>query len=137
MTDGPTFDFTAFDALTADLGQVPRNTGPNLRKAGEVFARKVRDAWRTKLAGATALPSLGAAVTYDVRGTVSAVSSELELEIGPEPNRRQGRLDNISEFGSPTVAPRGYGLASLRENEEDLARGVDLALREAERAAGL
>lgn len=136
MSDGPTFDFTAFDRLAVDLGAIPASAGPNLRKAGEVFARNVKDSWRSKVSGARALGGLAPAVSYDLKGNAGATSA-LEIEIGFDKGRGQGPLGNVSEFGTPKVAPRGYGLASLQENEGDLAKGIDLALRAAEKAAGL
>lgn len=137
MSDGPDFDFTAFDNVAADLGDVSGKSGPFIRKAAEVFARNVKDAWREKVEGATALPSLAGAVSYDVKGSASAAGSEVEIEIGFDKSRTQGPLGNVSEFGTPKVAPRGYGLAAFAENREDLVRGVEAALADGRRAAGL
>lgn len=137
MADGPSFDFSEFDAVAADLGDVSGKSGPFIRKAAEVFGRNVKDAWREKVEGATALPRLAGAVSYDVKGSSGLTGSQVEIEIGYDKSRTQGPLGNVSEFGTPKVAPRGYGLAAFSENQEDLVRGVEAALADGRKAAGL
>jgi hypothetical protein len=136
MSDGPDFDFTEFNALTAKLGTVPSAARSNLRKAIEVTARHIKDDWREKLSGASGLPGLSASISYDVKSDSSSRSA-IEAEIGVDKGRFQGPLGNISEYGTPKTAPRGYGAAALAENVADLERGIDIALQQAEKAAGL
>lgn len=118
------FDFSDITKLAADLGDVAQSTQKNVRKAVEVTARKVKDSWRDKLKGSSTLPGLPSAVTYDVESSSGAV----EGEIGFDKGRRQGPLGTISEFGTPRTGARGFGLASLKENEEDFVDGLGIAL---------
>lgn len=125
------FDFSELDRLAADLENAGRGVRPNVRKATEVTARKIKDRWKAKLAaGGGSLKHLPRAVSYDVDTTRVFGVDVVEAEIGPDPSKTQGRLDNISEFGTPTVAPRGYGLASLEENQADYVRGIEMAADE-------
>lgn len=127
------FDFSEITKLAADLGDVAPETQTNVRKAVEVTARRVKDSWRDKLKGSSTLPGLPSAVSYDVTRPAGAV----EAEIGFDKGRRQGALGNVSEFGTPTVGPRGFGLASLKENEEDFVTGIGLAVDDTLKDAGL
>ncbi|MEV7827506.1 hypothetical protein [Microbacterium enclense] len=127
------FDFSSLDKLAADLGTVSRDTQKNVRKAVEVTARKVKDSWRDKLKGSSTLPGLPSAVSYDVKSASGAV----EAEVGFDKGRRQGALGNVSEFGTPSVGPRGFGLASLEENRGDFEDGIGIALAETLEENGL
>lgn len=127
------FDFSEIDKLAVDLGSVASQTQPNVHKAVEVTARKVKDAWRDRLKGSAHLRLLPHAVTYDITEPGGAV----EGEIGFDKGRKQGPLGNVSEFGTPTVGPRGFGLASLEENQEDFVKGIGLAVGDTLGDAGL
>jgi hypothetical protein len=136
MADGFSIDFSALDKLAADLGEVPKNAGQNVRKATEVSARKVKDAWKEKLVGARSLGQANRAISYDLKGGGSLSGSRLEAEIGATLGG-QGSLVGIVEYGSPTLSPRGYGLKALEDTAEDFQRGLEKALEDAERMAGL
>lgn len=127
------FDFSDITNLAADLEGVSRDTQKNVRKAVEVTARKVKDSWRDKLKGSSTLPGLPSAVTYDVKSPAGAV----EGEIGFDKGRRQGALGNVSEFGTPKVGPRGFGLASLEENQADFIDGIGIAISDSLSENGL
>lgn len=136
MADGFSIDFSALDKLAADLGEVPKNAGENVRKATEVSARKVKDEWRGKLRGARYLPAASRAINYDLKGGNAIRGSQIEAEIGADLGG-QGSLVGIVEYGSPTLAPRGYGLKALEDTAEDFQRGLEKAVEDAERSAGL
>jgi hypothetical protein len=136
MADGFSIDFSALDKLAADLGEVPKNAGENVRKATEVSARKVKDEWRGKLRGARYLPAASRAINYDLKGGNAIRGSQIEAEIGADLGG-QGSLVGIVEYGSPTLAPRGYGLKALEDTAEDFQRGLEKAIEDAERSAGL
>lgn len=136
MADGFSIDFSALDKLAADLGEVPKNAGENVRKATEVSARKVKDEWRGKLRGARYLPAASRAINYDLKGGNAIRGSQIEAEIGADLGG-QGSLVGIVEYGSPTLAPRGYGLKALEDTAEDFQHGLEKALEDAERKAGL
>lgn len=124
--------------LAADLDKAAGNVGKFSRKAIEVTARKVKDGWRDKLKGATALPSAAASITYDIKGGEAMRGDAIEAEIGPELGRRQGNIVGLVELGTGSnVSARGYGLAALRDQAEDFLRGQEFAAEDALREAGL
>lgn len=120
------FDFSELDALTADLTRAPKVAAENVGKALRVTAHKVRDDWREPLSGSEYLPGGAAAVSYDLKGAASLTGSALSAEIGPE-LKGQGPLVGMLEYGTPTVGPRGYGLAALQKNEADFIDGINKA----------
>lgn len=126
------FDFSEFDKLAADLGDAA-DAVPFVKKAMQVTARNVKDAWRDKLKGSQSLPALPYAVSYDVEVTAGGV----EGEVGFDKSKNQGPLGNISEFGSINNAPRGFGLASLEENQGDFVKGIETAIDDALKKGGL
>lgn len=144
MTDSVGFDSSELDALAADLRQArlrPNvHTGTKLRQAVEITARKVRDSWRDKLRGSEHVPAGPWAVTYDMGAGESlalnaltgtdGLANSIQAEIGPELDRPAGPLVGMLEHGTPTVTPRGFGHASLQENEDDFQRGIEKALEE-------
>jgi hypothetical protein len=123
VSDGIQFDYSDLAKLAADLGDAPEKAGPNIMKAVEVTARNVKDAWRDRLKGATKLPKAASTISYDIEGDGKTVTAE----IGPQ-NRGQGSLVGKTEFGSPGLAPRGYGHKALQDNEKDFERGLEKAI---------
>lgn len=130
------FDFSEVLKLAADLGEVPDNAGKNIRKAVEVTARKVKDAWKSDVSGSSLAPGGERAISYDLKGGNAIRGSEITAEIGPELGGA-GSLVGLVEYGTPTTGPRGYGAAALERNQEDFQKGLEIALEQAERAAGL
>jgi hypothetical protein len=126
-------DLSGFDRLQADLNGVGREVIPFAVKALAVTANNVKKTWRGKVSGAAGLPGLAGALSYDVK----AAGAHIEAEIGYDKDRYQGPLGNISEFGSPTVAPRGYGAGALQENADDFVRGITNAVDDALKANDL
>jgi hypothetical protein len=123
VSDGIQFDFSDLTRLAADLGDAPKKSGPNILKAVEVTARHVKDEWRDSLKGARKLPRAAAAISYDIEADGKTVTAE----IGPV-NKGQGSLVGKTEFGSPGLAPRGYGQKALRSNEKDFQNGLEKAI---------
>jgi hypothetical protein len=119
------FDFSELNKLAADLGEVSRTARPNVRKAVQVTAHKVRDSWREKLQGSATLPGLPAALSYDVESNAGGVEAEVGFD-----KQGQGNLGVFSEYGSVNNAPRGFGLASLEENQADFVKGILMAVDE-------
>lgn len=126
------FDFSELNALAADLGDAA-DALPNVKKAVQVTANNVKTAWRGKLQGSSTLPALPYAVSYDVKADRGGV----EGEVGFDKGKPQGPLGNISEFGTMNNPPRGFGLASLEENQADFVRGIETAIDDTLKAAGL
>lgn len=137
MADGPSFDFSEIDRLAADFGKVNPAIAEGLKTALERTARNVKDVWRDKLAGSEHLPRLPYAVSYDIRNIRAVTGSDLTAEIGFDKSRTQGPLGTISEYGTPRTPGRGYGLAALQENLPDFQHGIDEAINDGLKAAGL
>jgi len=131
------FDFSELDRLAADLGTVPAKTGPKIRQALEVTSRHVKDAWRDKLKGSISFKHLPGAVSYDVTTFQGFGASVFKSEIGFDKDKPQGALGTFSEFGKPNQPPMGFGHASLQENQGDFEKGLDIAIAQALKEAGL
>lgn len=130
-------DWREFQELARDLGAVPETAGKNIRQAVEVTARKTKDHWRDGAKGMAHAPGHPFSVSYDMKGFEGFGASVVSAEIGPDKSGPQGALGNLIEFGSRNNPPQGIGQAALHANEEDFARGLDIALRDAEEANGL
>lgn len=128
MADGFTIDFSEFDKLTADIAEAPRESAKNVRKAVEVTARYVKDGWKGRVEGSVGLEGLSRALSYDITGGAGIRANSIEAEIGFDKGRGQGALGNISEYGSVKHPPRGYGLASLQEQQADFEKGLGMAI---------
>lgn len=137
MADGIEFDFSQLDQLTADLGEVAADVGPNIRKAVEVTSLNIKKAWQEPLKGSSTLPGLPYAISYDISTVQDVGGSVIKAEIGFDKNKSQGPLGSISEFGSPTITGRGYGLKALEANEGDFVKGLEIATERAEKDSGL
>lgn len=137
MADGMGFDFSDVLKLAASLGEVLEGSGRNIRKAVEVTARRIKDDWRKDAAGSSLAPGGDRAISYDLKGGNGIRGSEISAEIGPE-LRGAGSLVGLLEYGVPgRNGPRGYGAAALERNQEDFQKGLEIALEQAEKAAGL
>jgi hypothetical protein len=138
MPDGYSIDSSELDKLAADLGKVPARSGRNLRKAIEVTARNIKDAWRDNATGMAHAPAFPHSITYDIEGSGnSGTGSRLEAEIGPDKDRAQGALGNLIEYGSIHNSPQGLGHGALQANEADFEKGIDRAIDDALKSAGL
>ena len=126
------WNFSELDKLAVDLGDAA-DVIPNVKKAVQVNSNKVKSAWRNKLQGSSTLPALPYAVSYDVEVNAGGV----EGEIGFDKDKPQGALGNVSEYGTMNNAPRGFGLASLEENQADFVEGIEKAIDDTLKAAGL
>jgi hypothetical protein len=131
------FDFSQLTQLGADLGDVGDKVGPNVRKAIIGTSMGVKKAWQEPLKGSSQLFGLPSAISFDIRTAQMFGVSVIESEIGFDKGKTQGALGNISEFGSPTIAGRGYGIAALEANQADFQHGLEEATKDAEREAGL
>lgn len=131
------FDFSELTQLAADLGEVGENVGPNIRKAITGTSLGVKKAWQEPLRGSKTLGGLVPALSFDITTAQVFGVSVIKSEIGFDKDKAQGPLGNISEFGSPTIAGRGYGIAALEANQEDFQRGLEKATEDAEKEAGL
>jgi hypothetical protein len=144
MAGGIEFDFSEIQTLAADLGKVPANAGRHIVAAVEETAGDIKTDWRGKLDGARFLPGAAKSISYDlgssgqslIREALNSGAGELANAVTAEIGAKlggQGSLVGIVEYGSPTLAPRGYGAAALKENEQKFAERLAKATLEAER----
>lgn len=131
------FDFSELSQLAADLGQVGDKVGPNINTAITGTSLGIKKAWQEPLRGSKTLGGLVPALSFDITTADLFGQSVIKSEIGFDKSKAQGPLGNISEYGSPTIAGRGYGLAALEANQADFVRGLEIATRDAEKEAGL
>lgn len=137
MADGVEIDASDLSSLSADLGEAKRGTVKNLRKALEFTARGVRDVARQNATGMAHAPAFPYSITYDLKYREAFGGTSMEAEIGPDKDRAQGALGNLIEFGSVHNPPQGIMHGALQANEADFERGIDRAVNDAMKAAGL
>ncbi|WP_345750109.1 hypothetical protein [Microbacterium rhizophilus] len=147
-------DNSDLSKLASDLGSLPEQTGKFAMQALEVTARNVRDTARENAQGLEHAPAFPYSITYDVgigydqslgqaaaslvTGSIrSARASTLTAEIGPDKERPQGALGNLIEYGSRNNPPQGIMHGALQANEADFERGIDRAIDDGLRSAGL
>lgn len=128
MADGFQIDTGELSKLAADIAKAPASAANNIRKAIEVTSRYVRDDWRKALSGSTSVPRGEYSISYDIEGGRGIRAEYIESQIGPDLDRSQGSIVGLVEEGTPTLAPRGYGLAALERNQADLERGLQIAI---------
>jgi hypothetical protein len=126
------FDYSELNKLAADIGEVPDNSGPFLRSAIQFTATSVKKAWQEPLKGSSTLPGLPRAISYDIESNGKVLEAEIGFDKGG-----QGSLGGVSEFGTPTVAGRGFGLKALEANQADFEKGIEIAISDAMRKVGL
>lgn len=85
--------------LVRELRSAAANIDP--RALVKVEALNVKREWQQAWSGIRGLPHIGQSVTFEAKDTRAGA----EAEIGPDPARTQGPLDNIVEFGSSQHGP--------------------------------
>ena len=133
------FNFHELDRLVADLGDVPKKTGPLIRKAIEVSSLKVKKSAADSVkSGSRMWKALPRAIDYEVKTFQGFGASVFQSEIGYKKGGA-GDLGNLREFGAPktNLAPHNDLKTALEANQDDFERGLSIAIEQAERAAGL
>lgn len=124
------------DALHRDLGKPGVYVGPEVKRALEVTAFKMKESWQEAAEGpsgvhARAYPT---SVDYDVTTRLP----HWEAEIGPSLGRRQGALGILEEAnGGVRAAPQNVRAGVVKANEADFEKGMDAAVDDVLRRAGL
>jgi len=148
MADDFTIDNSELDKLAADVRKVPAAGRGFLTSAMEVSGRKIRDTARENAMGMTHAPAFPYSITYDFVGNSHGGGAlgafvggsgavDLVMEIGPDKDRPQGALGNLIEYGSVNNPPQGIMHGALQANEADFERGIDRAIEDTMKAAGL
>ncbi|MFZ4843951.1 hypothetical protein [Mycetocola saprophilus] len=135
------FDFTELVGLEKDLGDVPKKTIPNVRKAVEVTARLGKDTWsglaagahkrRNRKAGSKAkgrgLHAYHRAIDYDL---VLDVDGVIGAEIGPNLDRLQGSFGFVESGDGIRSAPRDHDRFTAKIVETDFMQGLSKAIED-------
>lgn len=138
------FDLSGLDQLAADLGDAPKNAGPNIYKAFTVTSAKIKKTWQQKLSGTPDVPFGPLTITYDIETAVTGPlgvalralgvepggGNQISSSIGAQTGRKQAPIVTVLEFGSPVnnLPPHGYGSEALLENQDDFENGLLLAI---------
>ncbi|MBB2956789.1 hypothetical protein [Pseudoclavibacter helvolus] len=121
-----TFDNSQVQRLAASFENFDAVSRVNLKKAGTVTARRVKDESKALAqsdftsGSASAYPH---AIGYE---TIDRVN-DIAWEIGPDKERRQGPLGNLFEYGSRNNPPFAHLETALEANEDDFVRGIEIA----------
>ena len=143
MADSMSLDFSDLTKLAADLGEVPKMAGPFIRSAIMRTSGNVKkDAAKAVSKGGKRWSSAAGAIDYELKVEAGLGGSSITSEVGYNKDKDPGKLGNLREFGAPgadgvPLAPHNDLLNSLHENEADFVTGLSIALKDAEKAAGL
>lgn len=117
----------------ADLTGATRESLPNIKKAIGVSALLGKRAWQKAAGARRRLGSYPASIDYD------PVDNNFSTELGPNPNRRGSSGLGIVEDtpGGVRGRPQRNYVAAEQIIEEDLPRGVQIAIDQAMGKVGL
>jgi hypothetical protein len=141
VADGISFDFSELDRLAADLESAPKNIGPFLTSAFHVTSLRIKRGARAKVRRRRHFKQAARAIDYDLKRFRGFGASIIESEIGYNEGSGVGQLGNLIEFGAPrspnSLTPGNELATTLREEEADFVRGVERAVDDAMKKAGL
>jgi hypothetical protein len=114
--DGP----DGLNMLVAELEHAARVAPDEARKVTQKGALNIKTDWRRRWSGFAHAPALPYAIGYDtqVRGR------QVEAEIGPDKDKRQGALGNVFEYGTVKNAPIPGGAPALEAERPKFERAL-------------
>jgi hypothetical protein len=124
------------NALARDLGEIPKATAPFVRKAVEVSARNIKDLIRDEYSGARSLPGASRSISYDLHGSTGSRLGGISAEIGPELGG-QGSIVGLVDEGAPRTPGRKRIPKALSDEAPGFERGIEIAIADGLKAAGL
>lgn len=124
------------NALARDLGEIPKATAPFVRKAVEISARNIKELIRDEYSGARALPGASRSISYDMQGSTGARLGGISAEIGPELGG-QGSVVGLVDEGAPRTPGRKRIPKALQNEAPGFTRGIEQAIEDGLKAAGL
>lgn len=146
MADGVSIDVSDVTRLAADLGAVQGEIEKPLKSALAFAAQNVKKDAQSAVFADKFFKAAGAAISYDV--TVHA--QDVTAEVGYDKDRPAGELGNLREFGAPDAQAFGNPFApnvplaphndlqnALEREQADFEHGIDVAVDDALKAAGL
>lgn len=141
MADGVEVDASELYRLAADLESVAKNIGPFLTAALHGTSKLIKKSAQAKVRRRhKRFRGSARAIDYDLTRFRGFGASVIESEIGYD-KQKGGALGSIIEFGAPGVAnavsPGSELAQALREEEADFLRGIERAVEDSMRGAGL
>lgn len=115
--------------LAADMTSAPWRARPFVRKALEVTARNIKDAWSDNASVDKPqgfVKAYPVAIDYDMQDGITSITAE----IGPSP-KRPGGTAGFLEDGTVTRGPQHAGRDALEANEQDFLDGLAKAAADA------
>jgi hypothetical protein len=141
MADGITFNFDDLNRLAADLESVPKNIGPFLESAIKFTSVRIKRGAARKVSRRRHFKQAAAAIDFDVKHFKGFGAEVVQSEIGYNKDKDPGRLGNLVEFGAPgspnALTPGSELVTTLHEEEADFIRGIERAVDDAHKKAGL
>lgn len=141
MSDNIKFDFSELTGLAADLGEVQASAERTIRSAIEYTSVEIKKSAARKVGKRKHFKQAAQAIDYELKSFQGFGVSVLQSEIGFDKDKPAGALGNLTEFGAPgadnALAPGSELVTSLHEQEGDFVKGLNKALEDAERKAGL
>jgi hypothetical protein len=141
MVDGITFNFDDLDRLAADLESVPKSIGPFLTSAMHVTSLRIKKGAQAKVRRRRHFKQAARAIDYDLKRFRGFGAAIIESEIGYSKEKYGGPLGNLVEFGAPgspnALTPGNELVTTLHEEEADFIRGIERAVDDAHKKAGL
>ena len=130
-------EFEELMQLAADLEQGGEAISGNVRKAVQVTSTKIKEDAKASVKGRKNIGHAAHAITYDTKES----SAGVESEIGYSKDKPAGKLGNLIEYGAPNsgnqLSPSHDLGNALLNNESDFEKGVEAAVSDALREAGL
>lgn len=125
------FDAHELTAFAADLGKAAAIAPAEAAKVVTKGAVNIKADARRRVSGMPHIPAYPRSITFDA---VRVTRLGATTEIGPDKERRQGKLGNILEYGSPKRPPVPH-LSPAAEAEEPRFRKAmeDLAVKALEK----
>jgi hypothetical protein len=120
MSDDFSVSINGLNELVAEFDRAQSRALPETEKVIEKSAVNIKTDWAQRWSGLAHAPALSKAISYDKYHLLGSVN----VEIGPDKNRRQGDLGNLIEYGSVNNAPHPGGLPALEAEEPRLARAL-------------
>lgn len=127
------YDFSDFTRLAASIGDAGRAAPKFFHQALEVTAVDVKKDWNSNLYSSGHPKHTRGEISYDIEGDAEGLSAE----VGPRQGLPQAGIIKLLENGSINNPAHGYGAGALLKNRENLERGIDRAIDDALKQAGL
>lgn len=109
-----------------DLGEAAEDLVPEIRKVLVKGVIKIKRDAKRRVANLSHAPSYPGSITDDIRQSADSV----EVEVGPDKNRRQGALGNLIEFGSVNNEPIPHMAPATDKELPHIEKHLDALLPE-------